>query len=124
MPASTAGKALPYPLGTDRVMDGDDQIRKLAQSVDNMVQTGSATVPITAAGTAASVVVTFPVAFASAPTVVVAVGGAGSGLMSASPLTATSNASPTQVTIWGIRATGTATFSVNYVAVGPVVAVT
>lgn len=71
MPSQTAGKNLPYPLGTDRVMDGDDQIRKLAQSVDNMAQAGTATPNITTGGTAATVAVTFPVAYASTPSVAI-----------------------------------------------------
>lgn len=33
MPANTA-KGYPYPLGTDRVMDGDDAIKNLATAVD------------------------------------------------------------------------------------------
>lgn len=69
MPATTAKYKLPYPLGSDRVMDGDDQIRKLAQSVENMVQTGVVTIPVTALNTNTDAAVVVPVAFAGAPVV-------------------------------------------------------
>lgn len=56
-------KGFPYPVGTDRVMDGDDAIRALATAVDTSVGvlaagTVSITTPASGAGTAA---VTFPV---------------------------------------------------------------
>lgn len=34
MPATTPTNGLPYPLGTDRVMDGDDAIKALAEALD------------------------------------------------------------------------------------------
>ena len=34
MPATTPNSGLPYPLGTDRVMDGDDAIHSLATALD------------------------------------------------------------------------------------------
>src|SRR5262245_5964406 len=69
MPSQTTGYRLPYPLGTDRLMDGDDQIRKLAQSVENMCQTGLWTSPALVANTPATATITFPVAFNAAPAV-------------------------------------------------------
>src|SRR4029077_1305740 len=119
MPGTTAAKGLPYPLGTDRVMDGDDQIRKLAQAVDNMVQAGNIGVNVTTGGTPAQVVVVFPVPYASPPTVV------------ASPRQANANtavavsvdvATATQVAISLVRSSA-GTTQVNWMAVGPVSAV-
>lgn len=56
-------KGFPYPVGTDRVMDGDDAIRALATAVDTAVGVIAAgvvsvTTPASGAGQAA---VTFPV---------------------------------------------------------------
>lgn len=60
MPANTA-KGYPYPLGTDRVMDGDDAIKALASKIPQ-VQGGAANVaPV--ANAVASLVVNFPVPF-------------------------------------------------------------
>jgi len=122
MPASTAGYKLPYPLGTDRVMDGDDQIRKLAQSVENMVQTGQVTIPITAPNTPASATWTFPVPFASAtPTVLatlIAVGPLGRGVV----VTVT-NPTATSCVLNAQAASGSAGVQVFTLAVGPVTAV-
>src|SRR5262245_5861821 len=67
MPGNTTTKNLPYPLGTDRVMDGDDIIKGLANAVDNMVQAQALSLNVVTANTPASVVVTFPVAYGSAP---------------------------------------------------------
>ena len=41
MPATTT-QGVPYPLGTDRVMDGDNAIQALAQWVDNSICFGAA----------------------------------------------------------------------------------
>jgi hypothetical protein len=118
MPAVTAGKGLPYPLGTDRLMDGDDAIRKLAQSVDNMVQGGTISIPITATNTPVMVSIVFPVAY---------VGGALPNV-TCSPVTnnphqvfaAVNAPSATGVNIWGARTSGTTAFTVHWVAVGPI----
>jgi hypothetical protein len=40
MPASTPIYGLPYPLGTDRVMDGDNAIGALAAAVEQLIATG------------------------------------------------------------------------------------
>lgn len=62
MPANTA-KGYPYPLGTDRVMDGDDAIKNLATAVDTKLPARTAilsgTVVITNA-IAANASITFP----------------------------------------------------------------
>jgi hypothetical protein len=50
MPANTPRLALPYPLGTDPVSDGDDAIKNLAQALDfGGVRVGSAMFPFAAA---------------------------------------------------------------------------
>jgi len=120
MPAATSGRNLPYPLGTDRLMDGDDQIRKLAQSVDNMIQSGQVTIPITAVATPVSANVTFPIPFASPPAVLV-------GIVSGNPGTFTVAVAPsptaTGCVIWGRRETGTSSYPAVWLAIGPVVTV-
>jgi len=74
MPANTP-KGYPYPLGTDRLMDGDDSIHNLATAVDTKLgtaATGTTTVPVVTAGVNYTVSVTFPAGrFVNAPTVVV-----------------------------------------------------
>ena len=67
MPATTSAKNLPYPLGTDRLMDGDDAIHSLAAAVDNMVQTGLVTLTPVTANVVVTATVTIPVAYAAAP---------------------------------------------------------
>lgn len=71
-------KGFPYPLGTDRVMDGDDAIHSLATFTDTRVglhQCGNLPITPSAANTTTTVAVTFPVAFpaASVPNVVLGV---------------------------------------------------
>jgi hypothetical protein len=61
----------PYPVGTDRVMDGDDAIASLALSVDSRVgvwAAGAVTVTVPTGGTFATLAVTFPAGrFSAAP---------------------------------------------------------
>lgn len=61
----------PYPVGTDRVMDGDDAIHSLATAVDGqlgVMASGLATTPTPGAvNTAMTVAVTFPVGRFNAP---------------------------------------------------------
>lgn len=124
MPSQTSGKNLPYPLGTDRLMDGDDAIRKLAQSVDNMVQAATVTVPVTAANTPASVTWTFPVAY-SAPPVVLACPAGGTAIVGRGTVVAPAQAiTNTSVAITAQTSTGTGAVPVWVIAVGPVSAVT
>lgn len=70
--ASTA-RGFPYPVGTDRVMDGDNAIQALAQAVnDKLGNLAIGQLPITpsAADTATTVAVTFPAGrFVNAPVV-------------------------------------------------------
>lgn len=66
----------PYPLGTDRLTDGDDVIHSLATAVDTQLgvaASGLVTTPVPGAlNTAVSVTVTFPVGrFNVAPNVLV-----------------------------------------------------
>lgn len=118
---STTSKGLPYPLGTDRVMDGDDQIRKLAQAVENYVQAGNAPLAISAADTNTTVVVPFPVPYAQAPvvTVTAATGPPASGYLSVW----VGNVTAQDVTIGAKRAGASAGFTVNWTAVGKIGAV-
>src|SRR4051812_25971815 len=62
MPANTA-KGYPYPLGTDRVMDGDDAIKNLAEAVDTRVgvlAAGLVSVPVSSGQASGTVAVTSP----------------------------------------------------------------
>lgn len=74
MPANTT-KGYPYPLGTDRLMDGDDAIKNLATAMDTKAGASAAgllNIPFSAVTTPTSVTVTFPVGrFVTAPTVTV-----------------------------------------------------
>lgn len=75
MPANTP-KGYPYPLGTDRLMDGDDAIHALATAVDTklgVAAAGSFTAANSATNSApVTTAVTFPVGLFTAPPVVVA----------------------------------------------------
>lgn len=71
---AATSRGYPYPLGTDRVMDGDDAIHALAQAVEDKLGgpqiTGPAAVPALAAGASSSTAVTFPAGrFTVAPNV-------------------------------------------------------
>jgi hypothetical protein len=72
---STTTQGYPYPLGTDRVMDGDDAIKALAEKADaNAGATASGRASASTTNTpSGTVVVTFPAGrFVAAPTSVVA----------------------------------------------------
>jgi len=71
MPATTAVRALPYPLPSEPVSAGAENIRKLAQSVDNMAQGGRVTLPEAAIGSNMDFAVVFPVPYAAVPHVIV-----------------------------------------------------
>lgn len=78
MPANTAN-GFPYPLGTDRVMDGDDAIHSLASAVDALASASAAGVaPITipaGAQNSGNVAVTFPAGrFVTPPAVACSIG--------------------------------------------------
>src|SRR4029077_470139 len=70
MPANTP-KGFPYPLGTDRLMDGDDAIHNLATAVDTLTgvfASGTVNTPVPGAlNPVVSVAVTFPVGRFTAP---------------------------------------------------------
>jgi hypothetical protein len=97
MPATTP-KGYPYPLGTDRVMDGDDSIQALASAVDTKVglfASGYVASPVPGSlNTPVSVAVTFPAGLFSANPVNVTV----------TPLTATPQARA--VSVNGVSQTG------------------
>jgi hypothetical protein len=66
----TPGKALPYPAPTDPVASGAENLRKLAQSVDNMILAGTGTHPTNTVGSNQDYAVVFTVPFATVPIVV------------------------------------------------------
>ena len=73
MPATTP-KGYPYPLGTDRVMDGDDAIASLANAVDTKLGVAAAGIFTTGApptpNTPITTALTFPAGrFTAAPIV-------------------------------------------------------
>jgi|SRR5262245_638040 len=118
MPGNTPVRNLPYPLGTDRLMDGDDTIKALATAVENMVQAQALSMTVVTANTAVSVQVTFPVAYSAAPFVLV-------GMMTAatpapgSIVQWVSNVTATGFTAW-LNMTVTGARTVHYIAVGRV----
>ena len=121
MPANTAGKALPYPLPSEPVSAGAENIRKLAQSVDNMVQSGTVNTGTMVAGTAVDVPVVFPVAYAAVPTVVVtALGTAPENTVASVTSNAAGLPTATGFTVRAKRISGTAAFDVAWVAIGKV----
>jgi len=106
MPANTA-KGYPYPLGTDRVTDGDDAIHNLAAAVDTRTGVGTAGTVVTpvpgALNTQTSVAVTFPAGlFTATPAVLVSIGG-GNPAQAAASWSAPTAAG---VTLWGVRLSG------------------
>jgi H-type lectin domain len=120
MPGSTTAKAMPYPLPTEPTAQGADAIRKLAQSTDNMIQTGSATAPVTTAGVTASVAVTFPVPFSTPPAIAL---GMNFGTMNGAFTVTASNVTTTGFTLNARREVGAASWPTYWIAVGKVVAV-
>lgn len=70
MGSQTPTYALPYPTGGDRVMDGDDAIKALAQRVETVWQFFYTEVTINSGNTFASKVLAFPVAYGAAPSVI------------------------------------------------------
>jgi hypothetical protein len=107
MPANTP-KGYPYPLGTDRAMDGDDSIHNLATAVDTkagVAASGIAASPVPGAlNTPVSVAVTFPAGlFTATPNVTVTCvsGGPQNQACSAATVTATG------ATLWMTKIAGT-----------------
>lgn len=119
MPATTA-TGWPYPLGTDRVMDGDDAIKNLATMADARlgrgITAGQASVPITAANTNATVAVTFPAGmFVNPPHVSLAIYHTNTSQFFP-PTIVTGTLTATGMTISGCRSSGTAAFPVEWIA--------
>jgi hypothetical protein len=108
MPANTP-KGYPYPLGTDRLMDGDDAIHNLATAVDTklgVAAAGQAVLPSGSVGTVVSVAVTFPAGlFTASPICMATYNGTSSSVLMA---LAVSSISVTGTTIFGGRASGSA----------------
>lgn len=106
----------PYPVGTDRVMDGDDVIHNLADKIDSqlgVLASGSVTVQTTTVNTPASASVTFPAGrFTTPPNVIVSCQGANPQFAFAS--TAAPTASGT--VLWACKTTGTAATVVYWIA--------
>jgi hypothetical protein len=108
----------PYPVGTDRVMDGDNAIQALAEAVDahlrRGVASGSISMPITAVNTTAFATVTFPAGrFTATPIVATAVGA--SGATPFFPVTV-SAVTATGCTLGAARSSGTAAFPAYWIA--------
>lgn len=118
MPAATT-KGYPYPVGTDRVMDGDDAIKNLAQKVDDNLKAGIASGVATAAmnGTTdgTPLGVTLPAGrFTVAPNVVVCVSAGGAGLWA-------TNSGPTTTSfsiVLHTRSADSSSWPVTWIAVG------
>ena len=109
MPANTP-KGYPYPVGTDRVTDGDDAIHNLASAVDTklgVATSGRVDTPIPGAlNVQTSVAVTFPAGlFTVAPNLVATAGG-GAPQQAAVSWSAVTT---TGVTLWGVRLSGSLT---------------
>lgn len=119
MPSNTP-KGYPYPLGTDRVTDGDDAIHNLATAVDTLLgvaASGIAVLPApSAAGVNSSLAITFPVGrFTQPPQVLTA-----AGQSTAAPITSgvSSVATTGGVTLYAARLSGGMnTISVHWHAV-------
>jgi hypothetical protein len=96
MPANTP-KGFPYPVGTDRVMDGDDAIKNLATAVDTMLGTAAAAMVTSAVpgslNTPVSTAITFPAGrFTTPPQLVATINGSAGqafGAITATGVTAT-----------------------------------
>jgi hypothetical protein len=115
MPALTS-TGLPYPLPTDPVSAGAEDIRKLTAALDIRIQTGTTNVPFVTTGTPASVAVTFPTTFATAPVIMLTVRGA------AAPQNfsvSTQNEAVGGFTCWATRIAGAAgSVGVAWMAIG------
>lgn len=117
MSPSTTPHGYPYPLGTDRLTDGDESIRDLALAVDGrlgVIAGGTVNVPIVAAGNAVTVAVTYPAGrFTALPSLSVTPLSTAPGSVRSSvrdPLA-------TGFTLVGSRDSGTNAFPVQWIAV-------
>lgn len=122
MPATTSKRLLPYPLGSDRVMDGDDQIRKLAQSVENMVQSNLFSVTPTA-NTPTLTTITFPLAYANATGLIVVVGIQTTSFPAGTTYFAWTQSITAADFVCGVLSSSASARTMTFIAVGPVAAV-
>jgi len=105
---ATTAKGFPYPVGTDRVMDGDDAIKALAEKVDTAVGVAAAgsftsSVP-TALNTPVSTAVTFPAGrFTVAPQVMCSLSGSAVNAFAPLGVTGVSN---TGCVVWYSKSSG------------------
>jgi hypothetical protein len=115
MPENTP-KGYPYPLGTDRLADGDDAIHSLATAIDTRLGvacSGVTVVNVATGGTAGIVAVTFPAGlFTVAPTCLAT--WAGTAL--ATTACAISGPATTGMNVSGVRA-GVGTLNVHWLAI-------
>lgn len=118
MPATTA-RGYPYPLGTDRVADGDDSIRALAEKVDTALgamAAGTASINHVSTGFA-STTITFPVGRFTAPPTSVLVQAFGTSVGGVLEGSGTSSGiSATGCTVGWYRSSGTGTMTVTWQA--------
>lgn len=119
MPANTP-RGYPYPLGTDRVADGDDAIHNLALAIDAQLGktvVGSPTIVGSPVGALATVVVTFPVGFFTATPFVVCTPQAGTGAGPGSTILNIQVLSNTGMTVSSYRVAGSASDTkISYIA--------
>lgn len=120
MPATTA-TGWPYPLGTDRVMDGDDAIKNLATMADTRlgrgIAAGSVSVPTPTVGVNGTVAVTFPAGlFVNPPHASLTVYHTNTSQFYP-PTVVTGTLTATGMTISACRSSGTANTPVEWVAV-------
>jgi len=115
---ATTGKGYHYPLGSDRLADGDDVLRSLATDCDTLLgiaaSGATALIALPVVGTPASAAVTFPVGRFTAPPAVAV------GPRSNNPQQVASGAAnpqPTGFNVWVCRNTGTAGLVVDWYAV-------
>lgn len=117
---TTALALLPYPEGGDPLAAGDDAIKALANALDvrvapRAIAYGNAVIPITTAGTATSVSVTFPAGRFTAPPRVICSGTGNTPLTLQGPMSASTTATGT--TFWAARASGTAGVNLDWLAI-------
>jgi len=120
---ANTSRGYPYPVGTDRVADGDNAMQALAEKVDSQlgygICSGDAIIPAPGtAGASASVSVTFPVGlFTQPPKVVGSVAAAVPSAFYGVTVSTITTAAGT--TLYGSRLTGPAsTIPVQYIAHG------
>lgn len=117
---ATTPKGYPYPLGTDRVMDGDDAIHSLATAVETLAGVacaGNATLPAPSAiNVPTTLAVTFPVGrFTAVPWVI---GSPQGGSPQAFAPMSTAAVTTAGVTLYGARVSGSmATIVMSWLAI-------